>query len=54
LALGDGRVIHAWGIVRVDNIADMEKLDDTPDWTSPRYLGWAPAEQILIGMKVKA
>lgn len=53
LSLGDGRVIHAWGNVRVDYISDMEKLDDTPDWTAPSYLGWAPAEQILIGMKVK-
>jgi len=54
LALGDGRVIHAWGIVRVDTIAEMEKLDDSPGWSAPQYIGWAPAEQILIGMKVKA
>lgn len=52
LALGDGRVIHAWGKVRIDNLSDIEKLDPAPGWTSPVYLGWAPAEQILSGARI--
>lgn len=54
LALGDGRIIHSWQIVRINTLAEIEDLDGGPEWTSPRYIGWAPAEQILIGMKVKA
>jgi len=53
LSLGDGRIIHAWDVVRVDTLDDMEKLPPTPGWTVPVYLGWAPAEQILQGMKKK-
>ncbi len=50
LSLGDGRVIHTWQVVRVDSIEEVECLDSGPDWTSPKYLGWAAADQVLVGM----
>ncbi len=50
LSLGDGQLIHSWQVVRIDSLEAIENLDGGPDWTSPKYLGWAPAEQILVGM----
>ncbi len=52
LALGDGKVIHAWDKVRVDGVYEIEKLQPAPGWTSPVYLGWASPELILVGMKL--
>lgn len=49
LSLGDGRVIHAWDQVRIDGCRAVETLAGAPGWTSPRYLGWAGADQILRG-----
>ncbi len=51
LSLGDGRVIHAWDTVRVDDTLAVEQLAPAPGWSAPSYLGWAPAERILEGMK---
>jgi cell wall-associated NlpC family hydrolase len=48
LALGDGRIVHAWGTVRVDPIADLA-LPAAPGWSTPVYLGWASPERILEG-----
>lgn len=53
LSLGDGRIIHAWDVVRINTIRDVEDLLPAPGWTAPVYLGWAPAEQILQGMTIK-
>jgi cell wall-associated NlpC family hydrolase len=53
LALGDGRMVHAWGVVRVDAIAEVENLPGAPGWTNPEYLGWAPPELILEGMRIE-
>lgn len=33
LSLGDGKVIHAWDVVRVDDYLDVEKLTPAPHWT---------------------
>jgi cell wall-associated NlpC family hydrolase len=49
LALGDGRVIHAWDQVRIDPYLDVEKLIGAPGWNQPRYLGWTGVERILQG-----
>ena len=49
LALGDGRMVHAWGTVRVDPIADVPALPGGPGWSAPAYLGWASPEEILEG-----
>lgn len=53
LALGDGRVIHAWGVVRVDGYLAIENLPNAPGWTAPRYIGWAPLERVLVGAQTR-
>lgn len=46
IALDDGRVIHAWDIVRIDDYLELEKLTaQTGD--HPKYLGWVPLTRIL-------
>lgn len=54
LSLGDGRVVHAWDVVRVDSIEAVERLVVPPTWTAPTYLGWAPVEQILVNARAGA
>jgi uncharacterized SAM-binding protein YcdF (DUF218 family) len=49
LALGDGRVIHAWNVVRVDDLHEVERLL-SPAGGQPVYAGWAPPEIFLQGM----
>jgi cell wall-associated NlpC family hydrolase len=49
LALGDGRVVHAWDEVRVDDAREVERLRPEVGWTSPRTLGWTGPERILEG-----
>jgi hypothetical protein len=50
IALGDGSVIHAWDVVRIDSIGEIEELTP-PAWSKPRYLGWASADLILEGSR---
>ena len=46
IALGDGRIIHAWDKVRTDDYREIEKLVAlTGD--HPKYLGWVPIERVL-------
>ena len=46
VSLGDGRVIHAWDIVRIDDYPAIEKLTAlTGD--HPKYLGWVALERVL-------
>ena len=46
ISLGDGRVIHAWDKVRIDDYLAIEKLTAlTGD--HPEYLGWVPLERVL-------
>jgi cell wall-associated NlpC family hydrolase len=49
LSMGDGRVLHSWGEVRVDPYLEVEKLALPPGWTSPVYIGWSPVERVLQG-----
>ena len=46
LALGDGRMVHAWPDIRVDRISDVPRLP-SGDWTAPRPVGWVAPEPIL-------
>ncbi len=46
ISLGDGTVIHAWDVVRVDNFHAVEELA-APGWTSPEYIGWAAAGTVI-------
>lgn len=47
LCIGEGKVIHAWNIIRVDDYLALEQLSPAPGWTAPRYLGWVPLERVL-------
>jgi uncharacterized protein YycO len=48
LSIGDGKVIHAWGEVRLDDYRTVQDLDD-PGWTRPQYIGWVPVSAVLRG-----
>jgi cell wall-associated NlpC family hydrolase len=49
LALGDGRVVHAWDEVRVDAAGAVETLPVAAGWSRPRLTGWASAARLLAG-----
>ena len=49
MALGDGRVVHAWDEVRIDAAEDVEILPPRVGWTQPRLLGWVPLSRVLQG-----
>ena len=46
ISLGDGKVIHAWDVVRIDMYRDIEKLTATSG-DHPRYIGWVPVSRVL-------
>ena len=46
ISLGDGRIIHAWDTVRVDDYQEIEALT-TLSWDHPKYIGWVPVERVL-------
>jgi hypothetical protein len=54
LSLGDGRVVHAWDVVRVDPTRAVEGLQAAPGWTSPRLRGWADVATILRGHRPRS
>ena len=46
ISLGDGRIIHAWDVVRIDDYLEVERLTAlTGD--HPKYLGWVPLDRVL-------
>lgn len=49
LALGDGRMVHAWGTVRLDPIEEISNLRGMDGWTAPVYVGWTAPGRILEG-----
>ena len=49
IALGDGRVAHAWDEVRVDEATQIETLPPVPGWTPARLVGWVPLGRVLEG-----
>jgi len=46
ISLGDGRIIHAWDTVRVDDYQEIEALT-TPSGDHPKHIGWVPVERVL-------
>lgn len=52
LSAGDGRVIHPWGEVRVDDYLAIQDLD-AAGWTKPEYVGWIPVSAILKGVTAR-
>ena len=53
IALGDGRVAHAWDEVRVDEATQIEALPPVSGWTSARLIGWVPLARVLEGHRVR-
>jgi len=45
ISVGEGKIIHAWDTVRMDNYLEVQNLKAAEGWTSPRYTGWIPAEE---------
>ena len=46
ICLGEGRVIHAWDKVRIDEYLHVCELT-APTGDHPRYTGWVPLERVL-------
>ncbi len=46
ISLGNGQIIHAWDIVRIDDFQQIEQLT-TPIGEHPQYIGWIPLERVL-------
>lgn len=51
LALGDGRVVHAWDVVRVDTAEAVSALPPTEGWEPAELIGWTPVERVLQGRR---
>ena len=51
LSIGDGKIIHSWDRIRIDDCLAVENLTGTPGWSKPKYIGWAPVERIFKGFK---
>ena len=47
ISLGDGRVIHAWDVVRIDDFMQIESMTSMAG-THPRYIGWVPLKRVLL------
>jgi cell wall-associated NlpC family hydrolase len=54
LALGDGRLVHAWERVRIDDATDVENLEPASGWTRATLLGWTPVERLLEGHRPRS
>ena len=50
ICLGEGRIIHCWDKVRIDDYLAVENLR-APSGDHPRYLGWVPVERVLRTVK---
>lgn len=46
ISLGDGKVIHAWDVVRIDDYLELEKMTALSG-DHPRYIGWVPIDRVL-------
>lgn len=49
LALGDGRVVHAWDLVRVDGAEAVGDLPPAEGWDPAQLIGWTPVDRVLEG-----
>ena len=46
ICLGEGKVIHAWDAVRIDDYRGIEALTALSG-DHPKYIGWVPVERVL-------
>jgi hypothetical protein len=53
LYIGEGKVIHAWDKVRIDDYHAVQNLTPPPGWSQPQFIGWAPIERIFVGYRQK-
>jgi cell wall-associated NlpC family hydrolase len=53
LCIGEGKVIHALDMVRIDDYLAVQELSLAPGWTKPQFIGWAPIERIFVGYRTK-
>ena len=51
ISLGDGRIIHAWDTVRIDDYREIEAMTALSG-DRPGYIGWVPIESVLYGNKI--
>jgi len=48
LMLDDGKVIHAWDKVRIDDYSDIVQLTVPSGSSLLHYRGWAPLQRVLL------
>lgn len=46
ISLGDGRIIHAWDKVRIDDYRAIEQMTALTG-NHPKYIGWVPITRVL-------
>ena len=46
ICIGDGKIIHAWDRVMIDNYLDIEKMKALSG-DHPRYIGWVRVQRVL-------
>ena len=46
ISLGNGKVIHAWDKVRINDYLDIEKMT-AMSGDLPKYIGWVPLERVM-------
>ena len=51
ISLGDGRIIHAWDMVRIDDYREIEAMTALSG-DHPGYIGWVPIESVLYGNEI--
>jgi hypothetical protein len=54
LCMGEGKVIHAWDKVRIEQYLAVQGLTPPPGWSQPQFIGWTPIERIFVGYRQKA
>lgn len=51
LSVGDGRIIHAWDRVRIDDLSSLPALTPAAGWDPFSATGWTPLHRILEGSR---
>jgi cell wall-associated NlpC family hydrolase len=51
ISLGDGALVHAWDVVRIDPIEAIAHLPSASGWAAPSPLGWTPVARLLAGSR---
>jgi hypothetical protein len=51
MSLGDGRVVHAWDRVRIDEHRVLEGLAPAAGWQPLRWVGWVSLDRVLEGAR---